>query len=127
MRRAHRRSGLLLAAILLLVAGCAAGRSAADPVVPDDAVEVRVRNNLTPRTLVTVRIFSGSGTRTFLGAVAPGDTKSLTFREAMFESRYQLVATGEDGQEIRSRDFDMYLGARVVWTLKTNVLDIGPR
>lgn len=113
---------------LLLVAACAAGRGSGGAAPEsENVIAITVRNNLTPRTLVTVRVFSRSGTRTFLGTVSPGQTKSFTFEESLFEPAYQLVAETQGGADVSSRLFELYPMAAVIWTLQTNVIELSSR
>jgi hypothetical protein len=72
-------------------------------------------------------VFSRSGTRTFLGSVSPGQTKSFTFDEPLFEPAYQLVAETQGGADVTSRVFELYPMAAVVWTLQTNVIALSSR
>jgi hypothetical protein len=113
---------------LLLFLACAAGRGSTGAAPESEhAITVTVRNNLTPRTLVTVRVFSRSGVRTFLGSVPPAQTKSFTFDEPMFEAAYQLVAETQGGADVTSRMFELYPMAAVVWTLQTNIIELSSR
>lgn len=114
--------------VLLLLAGCAAGRGSASEVLTDTrVVEIVVRNNLMPPTLVTVRILSLAGTTRLLGSVPSGRSQSFAFDESLFEREYRLVAELGVGAEFLSQDFQLFEGARVVWSLNTNVVDVGFR
>lgn len=117
-------------ALLLVTAACAAGgASSSSDTAPESehTVSVTVRNNLNPRTLVTVRLFARSGARTFIGSVPPGQTRSFTFDEPLFESGYQLVAEIQGGDDVRSRAFELYPSAAILWTLQTNVVELSSR
>jgi hypothetical protein len=115
-------------AVLLLLAGCAAGRGSTSEALRNArTVEIVVRNNVKPPTLVTVRIFSLAGTTSLLGSVPSGQTRSFGFEESLFERSYRLEAEPGVGQLVRSQGFQLFEGARVVWSLNTNVVDLGYR
>jgi hypothetical protein len=127
-----RRLASFLSVVLLLTLGCTAGRTGAESeprsaeLSPQD-VEIEVRNDLTPRVSVTIRIVRGSGSPVTLGNVGPGRTRSLIFREQYFETTYVLIAETPNRTELRSRVFDLYASARVVWRLANNSLYFSER
>lgn len=113
---------------LLLVAACAAGsRPAPAKNLTPAPVIVSVRNDLVPRTSITVRIVSASGTRTILGIVPPGATRELRFDEPFLESTYRLIADTVEGSEVSSRAFELFPQATVHWRLSNNTLDFTVR
>ena len=118
----------ILPVVALLLVACATGRTspASDEPTEQDVL-VEVRNDLTPRTSVTIRIVSASGTRSVLGTVSPGRTTTLRFREPYFEATYRLVADPVDAEDIRSRTFELFPNSTVEWRLSNNTLRFAER
>lgn len=114
---------VLLPVVLLLAGACATGRKA--PVVGADALLVTVVNNLAPRTSLTVRITADPGTRMLLGSVSPGATRTFRLNPLMPSGDYQLVAETAEGREIVSREFNVLPGDEVMWSVRTNTVDVG--
>lgn len=115
---------LLLTATLLLAACVAAGRSRQ---AVEDQVSIRIENNLRPESEVTVRLISTSGTRRVLGSVSPHTTRTLEYAESPFSGSYRLTAQSADGREVSSQAFALFGGARVVWELFNNTLNVAAR
>jgi hypothetical protein len=108
-------------ALSLLLAACASGargRTSGSDVV------VEVTNDLVPPTAVTVRIRTSDGRRVVVGGVAPSETRSLRYDESAYPGRYTLEADPSSGQSVASNSFALFPGARVVWRLRTNPLNV---
>ena len=123
---------IVLPVVLSLVcAACAPGSGDRDEPTPEGLGEavvlIEVRNDLTPTTPVTVRIVSESGTRSTLGTVSPGRTRTLRFDEPYFESAYMMVAETVDGNQLVSRRFELFPNSNVSWRLSNNRLDFDVR
>ena len=119
---------VLVPVVLLLLAGCATGRGPTSDLASDpQAVEIVVRNNIMPPSLMTIRIISGAGTTRLLGSVPSGASRSFAFSQTLYERAYQMTAEPSIGNTILSQDFQLYEAARVVWSLNTNVLEFGYR
>ncbi len=114
---------VLLPVVLLLAGACATGREA--PAVGAGTLLVTVVNNLTPRTSLTVRITADPGTRVLLGSVSPGATQTFRLNRLMPSGDYQLVAETAEGREIVSREFNVLPGDEVMWSVRTNTVDVG--
>lgn len=109
------------AALPLLVAACASGargRTSASDVL------VEVTNDLVPPTAVTVRVVSSSGRRSVVGGVAPSETRTLRYSESSYPGRFTLLADPSTGREVSSASFALFAGAHVVWSLRTNTLNV---
>lgn len=122
MIRGVRRVWLSSLLAPLLLAACASGGGSRQ--VLSQTAEVTVENDLRPAREVTVRLSSTSGTRRILGSVPPGGTRSLTVDEPGFSGQYRLIAQGADGDEVQSRQFTLFPGAQVRWTLFSNTLSV---
>jgi hypothetical protein len=113
---------------LPLLLGCAAGSAASGPRAPSPAdartIIVQVNNNLTPRSVVTVRVEAVSGARVTLGSVPPGGIRQLRLKETVFTTAFQLVALRADGSTVTSRAFQLSPRALVIWSLRTNALEV---
>jgi len=71
-----------------------------------------------------IRIYAQSGTRTFLGSVSPGRTKTLAFREPLLETSYYLEAERDGDAVVTSRRFELVRRAVVRWTLESNTIEM---
>jgi hypothetical protein len=86
-----------------------------------------VNNNLTPRSVVTVRVEAVSGARVTLGSVPPGGIRQLRLKETVFTTAFQLVAVEADGRAVTSQTFQLFPRALVTWSLRNNVLEVRER
>ncbi|MEX2584600.1 MAG: hypothetical protein WD766_15130 [Gemmatimonadota bacterium] len=78
---------LILAAAAL--AGCS---SAIQRGVPSEPVTLRIENDLTPSSFVTVFALDENGNRRRLGYVAPNRTSELTFDSRLDAMEYRFIA-----------------------------------
>jgi hypothetical protein len=117
--------------VVLPILGCAAGSAASTSGGPspadDRVIIVQVNNNLTPPSVVTVRVEAVSGARIVLGTVPPGVKRPLRFKESMFATEFQLVAVQADGTTVTSRTFQLYPQAVVFWSLRDNMVAVSER
>jgi hypothetical protein len=84
------------------------------------AVEIRVQNNLTPPTSVSISLLPAAGARRFVGVVAPSEAKALQVDPPPESGAYRLLAEATDGSALASRQFALTEGRRIEWTLSTN-------
>ena len=106
----------------LLALGCASSPS--EDAVQDHAVSIRVENDLTPRSDVTIRLRTGGGASVLLGGAPPGGRRAFEFRERLLSGNFQLIATTGDGRTIRSRQFTLFPGSAVRWRMRRNILEV---
>lgn len=122
-RRVYARARRLgPAAILLLVAGCAAGGKRSRQ--PEAQVVAVVRNDLTPPVSVTVRFVSDSGRRLGFTSVSPNGTARLAVSQPSFVGFYRLVAEPTGRATITSSPFTVTPGTQIEWSLLTNSMRV---
>ena len=115
------RAARVQAVIALLVAGTAAGcASASQRSTDDQPLEIRVRNNLMPPTSLSISLLPSSGARSFVGLVAPSQTKTLEYDFPAAAGMYRLLAEATDGSALASRAFVMPSDNGVEWDLALN-------
>ena len=102
--------------------GCASSPS--EEAAQDHAVSIRVENDLTPRSDVTIRLRTGAGASVLLGGAPPGGRRAFEFRERLLSGSFQLIATTGDGRTIRSRQFTLFPGSAVRWRMRRNILEV---
>lgn len=127
--RLLRSQGFGLPVALLLAAACATGRAGDGAGRSEEGYLVEVRNDLIPPTYVTVRVVSGAeGSRTLLGSVSPGQTRSFEFSGYALSGGYRLVAELSDGSDVVSRTFTLATmppdTRLITWRLRSNSLDV---
>lgn len=103
--------------------GCASS-SPAEEADPGHAVSIRVENDLTPPSDVTVWLRTGAGASVLLGGAPPGGRRAFEFRERLLSGNFQLIATTGDGRTIRSRQFTLFPGSAVRWRMQRNMLEV---
>jgi hypothetical protein len=69
------------------------------------AVEIRVQNNLTPPTSLSISLLPAAGARRFVGVVAPSETKTLRVDPPPESGAYRLLGEATDGSALASRQF----------------------
>lgn len=114
------RCFVLLWAVFAL--GCASSPS--KEAAEGHAVSIRVENDLTPPSDVTIWLRTGSGTSVVLGGAPPGGTRAFEFRERLLSGSFQLVATTGDGRTVRSRQFTLFPGSAVRWRMQRNMVEV---
>jgi hypothetical protein len=102
-RRQAIKTGFVALLLVFATAACATGRRGAD----GEAVQVRVINDLTPPTSLTVWMVPATGVRTMLGTVAPSETKVLRFEQSPVAIQYRLVGEMTAGNPVASRPFSL--------------------
>lgn len=115
-----QRSFVLLWAVFAL--GCASSPS--EEAAEGHTVSIRVENDLTARSDVTIWLRTGNGTSVLLGGAPPGGKRAFEFRERLLSGSFQLVATTGDGRTIRSRQFTLFPGSSVRWRMQRNILEV---
>lgn len=83
-----------------------------------------VHNDLVPRQALTIRLTSGLGQRALLGNVTPGAKRTLRYRHPALQGSYRLVAEGNRGRSITSTPFALFAGARVTWSIQSNLVRV---
>ncbi len=125
MRTRHvLRTGVVAMVLVLAACATATGRGALEN---EDAVRVRVKNNLQPPASLTVSIVPTNGARQMLGVIEPSATKVLRFEQQQDAFQYRLVAETAAGVPISSRPFTLEDVATVEWDLSLNTIDLHSR
>lgn len=130
IRRARRALSTTLGALAMVALVAACGRTAEVESGPaataEDAVQVRVQNNLVQPSTVTVFVQDGTGSQELLGTVEDGETATFEFRAFMEAGAggYRLVAERAGGQDIVSRQIQVQGPATVTWDLSLNDIDV---
>lgn len=117
------RPFVLAPVALLLLAACAAGAARGGPVRAREVV-FEIHNDFNPPRALTVRLVAQTGTRTILGSVSPGQTRSLRFEDSAYHGLYRLVAEGGPRGEVTSTTFSLSPGTRIVWSVQNNTIRI---
>ncbi len=115
-----RSLSTLLAALVLLVAGCASTGGARGDA--GSSVFVTVQNNSVPPQALTVHIVSDAGMRAILGSVSPGAVTRLDYRGSRPGTRYRLMARTTSGTELFSQPFSLVEGESILWDISANAI-----
>lgn len=109
--------------VALLLAACATGGGPARRVQGEE-VRVEVHNDLVPQGPITVRMVTSTGRRVILGEVGPGQIRTLSYAEPNLGGSHRLVAEPNSGAALVSQAFTLVPQARVIWTLRNNLIRI---
>jgi len=101
-----------------LLAMTACGGPRPGPGTPEpsgNTVQIRVANDVTPPSLITVWIVTNSGERQRLGTVSPNGERTFNFTPSLRSAEYHLVADVEFSQERTSNPFNMEGVTTIRW------------
>ncbi len=94
---------------------------------PEESAVITVRNDLDPPDAMTIQIRRTGGDETTLGTVPAGGERALTYKSRDLQGAYQLVARQTSGAAVVSREFTLFVGARVRWEMRTNSVAVSER
>jgi len=117
-----------LFAFTLLTTACATNPEPVSTVSTGEVIEsgvaVRVNNDLTPPTTLTVGLLPNTGVVDLIGTVSPSDAKTLTFMPRVPAGPYRLQAETSMGTVIMSREFVLGNSDRIEWDLSSNTVRV---
>lgn len=87
-------------------------------------IVVRVQNDMTVPSDVTVHLVRGNQSDQLLGDVTPNKTRTFTETETEVAGQYWLEAKKANGTMVRSRTMSLDAGAHVAWDLATNTIAV---
>lgn len=88
-------------------------------------ITVQVINDLIPPRMVTVSVRpANGGSRRVLGSVPPSQSGSFRYRLGVTGQEYVFTSTDPDGKETTSRSVPLDLEDVVVWSLRSNQLEL---
>lgn len=88
-----------------------------------DQITVRVQNNATPPTSLTVYVLPEGGTPRLLGPVSPGSTQTFFF-EPLPAATYRLQARTTAGREITSNPVTLTPSNMAIWDVQANAVSL---
>lgn len=91
---------------------------------PEESAVITVLNDIDPPDAMTIRIRRTGDDETTLGRVPGGDERALTYTSRNLQGAYQLVAQKTTGAAVVSREFTLFVGARVHWQMRTNSVTV---
>ena len=91
---------------------------------PEESAVITVLNYLDPPDARTIRIRPRGEDETTLGTVPGAAERELTYKSANLQGAYQLVARQSSGAALVSREFTLFVGARVRWEMRTNSVTV---
>lgn len=89
---------------------------------PQESAVIIVLNNVDPPETRTIQIRQDGDDKATLGTVPAGAEREMTYESRNLQGAYQLVAQQTSGAAVVSREFTLFLGARVRWDMRTNTV-----
>lgn len=117
------RAAALVAAAVLLV-GCAPAAGGGSGPASDRTLAVEVRNNYPTAVSRDIHIAEGGTSTRPVGQVPAAATRRLDVRSVDWGAQHVLFAESLTGGVIQSAPFFVSPGARVVWDLARNRIDV---
>ncbi len=128
MRRERRalRGGVI--GLSLILAACASGAPAPEPVgeaTPSDhEIVIRVRNNLIPRIGVVVSVRPAGRPEKVLGILPPDETGEWLIDTRQYAGSFFIVAELDGRRALRSRRIQVLSFAVVSWDLNLETVRV---
>ena len=118
-----RRTLTIVLALILttLTAGCFGILGSRGP---QESAVIIVLNNVDPPETRTIQIRQDGDDKATLGTVPAGAEREMTYESRSLQGAYQLVAQQTSGAAVVSREFTLFLGARVRWDMRTNTVTV---
>lgn len=91
---------------------------------PEESAVITVLNDVDPPETRTIQIRQDGDDKATLGTVPAGAEREMTYESRNLQGAYQLVAQQTSGAAVVSREFTLFLGARVRWDMRTNTVTV---